>query len=51
MAPFGFIDDGLEDDTIIDETGNIWTVDMNEKDPDKWKMDEYGDRSFMWDYR
>ena len=51
MAPFGFIDDGLEDDTIIDDTGNIWTVDMNEKDPDKWKIDEYGDRSFMWDYR
>ena len=51
MAPFGFIDDGLEDDTIIDETGNIWTVDLNEKDPDKWKLDEYGDRSFMWDYR
>ena len=51
MAPFGFIDDGLEDDTIIDDTGNIWTVDMNEKDPDKWKIDKYGDRSFMWDYR
>ena len=51
MAPFGFIDDGLEDDTIIDETGNIWTVDMNEEDPNKWRLDEYGDMSHMWEYR
>ena len=51
MAPFGFIDDGLEDDTIIDDTGNIWSIDMNEENQDKWKIDEYGDRSFMWDYR
>ena len=51
MAPFGFIDDGLEDDTIIDDTGNIWSIDMNEENQEKWKIDEYGDRSFMWDYR
>ena len=51
MAPFGFIDDGLEDDTIIDDTGNIWSIDMNEEDPNKWRLDEYGDMSHMWEYR
>ena len=51
MAPFGFIDDGLEDNTIIDETGNIWSIDMNEEDPNKWRLDEYGDMSHMWEYR
>jgi len=51
MAPFGFIDDGLEDDAIIDSEGNVWTIDMNEQDPDQRRLDEYGDRSFMWEYR
>ena len=39
MAPFGFIDDGLGDDTYIDADGNLW---------------EYGDKqeevSYMWNY-
>ena len=39
MAPFGFMDDGLEDSSFID------------KDGDRWTLDEYGDRSYMWDYR
>jgi len=39
MAPFGFISDGLDDDTFIDSEG------------DRWHTDEYGDRSYMWDYR
>ena len=39
MAPFGFMDDGLTEETIIDDDGDIW------------KTDEYGDRSFMWEYR
>ena len=39
MAPFGFILDGLEEDSFVDADG------------DTWKVDEYGDRSFMWDYR
>ena len=30
MAPFGFIDDGLEDDRIVDSDGSIWTVDMKQ---------------------
>ena len=51
MAPFGFIDDGLEDDRIVDSEGSIWTVDINEKDPANWNLDEYGDRNFMWEYR
>ena len=39
MAPFGFIADGFEEDTFVDSEG------------DRWHTDEYGDRSFMWDYR
>ena len=38
MAPFGFISDGLDDDSFID------------KDGERWYADEYGDRSYMWDY-
>ena len=39
MAPFGFISDGFEDmDSFVD------------KDGDRWHTDEYGDRSYMWDY-
>ena len=51
MAPFGFIDDGLEDETIVDNTGTIWSIDMNEEDPNKWRLYEYGDMSHMWEYR
>ena len=38
MSPFGFMSDGLEDDSFVDAEG------------DRWKVDEYGDRSFMWEY-
>ena len=39
MAPFGFISDGFEDvGTFVDTEG------------DRWHTDEYGDKSFMWDY-
>ena len=38
MAPFGFIADGLDDSVTVDSNG------------DRWYADEYGDRSFMWDY-
>ena len=38
MAPFGFIADGLDDTSFVD------------KDGDRWNLDEYGDRSYMWDY-
>ncbi len=39
MAPFGFINTGLEDTTFVDKDGDVWHT------------DEYGDRSYMWDYR
>ena len=39
MAPFGFISDGIDEmSSFVDETG------------DRWYADEYGDRSYMWDY-
>ena len=38
MAPFGFIQVGLDETTFTDNQG------------DTWQVDEYGDRSYMWDY-
>ena len=39
MAPFGFIADGVSEETsFVDSSG------------DRWHVDEYGDRSYMWDY-
>jgi hypothetical protein len=38
MAPFGFIVNGLDDTSFVDQDG------------DRWHLDEYGDNSFMWDY-
>ena len=38
MAPFGFLSDGLDESSFVDEDG------------DRWYADEYGDRSYMWDY-
>ena len=40
MAPFGFMDDGMGEDSFVDADGDHWK-----------KADEYGDRSFMWEYR
>ena len=51
MAPFGFIDDGLEQEQEIDSQGNIWSIDMNEENQEKWKLDEYGDMASLWEYR
>ena len=39
MAPFGFMDDGLQETSFVDPEGQVWHT------------DEYGDRSFMWEYR
>ena len=39
MSPFGFIVDGTEEESFVDSEG------------DRWHLDEYGDRSYMWDYR
>ena len=39
MAPFGFILDGVNDEgSFVDDTG------------DRWYSDEYGDKSYMWEY-
>ena len=56
MSPFGFISDGLEDtDVTIDvETGDRWmfaTAKNELETAEIWNVDEYGDRSHMWDYR
>jgi hypothetical protein len=50
MAPFGFIVDGLGDESIVDTEGTVWSADMNDGDA-RYNLDEYGDRSFMWEYR
>jgi hypothetical protein len=39
MAPFGFLLTGIDDEPIIDSDGDVWHT------------DEYGDMSYMWDYR
>jgi hypothetical protein len=39
MAPFGFMDDGLGDASFTDDDGDRW-----------FKADEYGDKSYMWEY-
>jgi len=38
MAPFGFVSDGLDNTSFVDSEG------------DRWFTDEYGDKSFMWEY-
>ena len=39
MAPFGFIDDHLAEDTFVDADGDVWHT------------DEYGDRAYICEYR
>jgi len=39
MAPFGFITDGMEDEQFVDAQGDVWQV------------AEYGDKSYMWEWR
>lgn len=56
MSPFGFISDGLDDFnvTIDEETGDRWISAglKNENNAlEVWNVDEYGDRSYMWEYR
>ena len=38
MAPFGFIDNGMEEESFVDNDGQVWHT------------DEYGDMSHMWEY-
>ena len=56
MSPFGFISDGLDDFgvTIDEETGDRWIFAGSKKENNAmevWNVDEYGDRSYMWEYR
>ena len=38
MAPFGFMDNGMDSETIVDEDGNVWEV------------DEYGSKQYAVEY-
>ena len=53
MAPFGFVLDGIDEEgTFVEkETGDVWVSSGKENPLDTWNVDEYGDRSYMWDYR
>jgi hypothetical protein len=56
MSPFGFIVDGLEGENVMidDNTGDRWLVVEGATQnayTEKWNVDEYGDRAYMWDYR
>jgi hypothetical protein len=39
MAPFGFMDDGMGQESFVDDDGDRW-----------FQADEYGDKSYMWEY-
>ena len=39
MAPFGFMDDGMGDESFVDGDGDRW-----------FQADEYVDKSYMWEY-
>ena len=57
MAPFGFIVDGQDEKTFVDNDGDRWFIDNGTMEldrlantPKNWNTDEYGDRAYMWDY-
>ena len=58
MAPFGFIMDGLDDETFVDAEGDTWrTLDNGSLELDRlngrpgdFVADEYGDLTHMWEY-
>ena len=57
MAPFGFIVDGQDEKTFVDDDGDRWFIDNGTMEldrlantPKNWNTDEYGDRAYMWDY-
>lgn len=58
MSPFGFIDDGLGNFdvpvAIDNRSGDRWLLASSDNEIDTleiWNVDEYGDASYMWDYR
>ena len=42
MAPFGFMDDGMSNESFVDNDGDRWFASK--------AGDEYGDMSHMWEY-
>ena len=46
MAPFGFVSDGFEEEVFKDAQGDVWKVAENSA-----SVGEYGDSSYMWEYR
>ena len=42
MAPFGFVSDGFDDTSFVDDEGDRWST---------ASPSEYGELSYMWDYR
>ena len=58
MAPFGFIMDGLDDETFVDAEGDTWRtldngslgLDRLDGRPGDFVSDEYGDLTHMWEY-
>ena len=42
MAPFGFMDDGMNTESFVDDDGDRWFASK--------AGDEYGDMSHMWEY-
>jgi len=55
MSPFGFILNGINDEEVFveKETGDHWLVasPTSNSSMESWNVDEYGDVSYMWDYR
>ena len=60
MSPFGFIMDGLDDEgSFVDAEGDRWNtmdngsleLDRLAGSPSNFNSDEYGDRTYMWEYR
>ena len=55
MSPFGFIMYGLDNTEVYveKETGDRWLSGntSNLETVELWNVDEYGDRSYTWDYR
>jgi hypothetical protein len=45
MAPFGFMDDGLQEEVTVDPQGQTW------HNAERESIAEYGDMSYMWDYQ
>jgi hypothetical protein len=55
MAPFGFVSTGIDDlEGVVDVQGDRWIFAKDDEQQfwtEKYNLDEYGDRSYMWEYR